>query len=101
MNIKQFLKPDWKKIAILVFLIAASLLYQSGFALGELPATARGFPLSIIIFSPEDSSYAISTVPSGIPLGISYEGLILDLLFWYFISCLIIWSYDKLKRKSS
>ena len=28
-----------------------------------------------------------------------YPNLIVDLIFWYLLSCLIVWIYDKVKKK--
>jgi len=32
--------------------------------------------------------------------GFYLEFLIIDIIFWYLLSCLIIWIYDKRKKKS-
>jgi len=75
--LKQFLKSDWRKIVIFI-------------------------PLSIV-FAWEVGIPLRSTIPVGeisnVPL-LDPINLVINLIFWYLFSCLIIWIYDKLKKKS-
>jgi len=88
MTLKQFLKPDWRKIITFVILFVVSLYYTYYEACPELCYPTRGLPLPI-----QGAGYtkAISN------LLIIF--LMIDLIFWYFISCLIVWIYDKVKKK--
>jgi hypothetical protein len=81
MNIKQFLKPNWKKIVIFVTISIIFSLIDYGIS-GELIIPIIGLPL-----------------PFYINYNITYPFLIIDLIVWYFISCLIVWIYDKVKKK--
>lgn len=88
MNWKEFLKPDRRKIVIFVILsllFSFSFLPFSLFVVGV--STYIGFPLTIYYFS-------IRTGPI-----FSFENLILDIIVWYLLSCLIIWIYDKVKKR--
>jgi hypothetical protein len=81
MNLKKFLKPDWRKIVIFIVLLIVFLPWKSGIIVGELYWRAWGFPWPILAHK------------------LIYQGLTLDLIFWYLISCFIIWICDKLKKK--
>ncbi|OIO45418.1 MAG: hypothetical protein AUJ24_00690 [Parcubacteria group bacterium CG1_02_36_42] len=88
MNLKQFLKPDWRKIAIFIILSILFLSFRHSISFGELIFSVRGLPLPI-----ETSDFSWRY---GHPRLILC--LIIDLLFWYFISCLILYVYNKLKK---
>jgi hypothetical protein len=89
MNIKQFLKPDWRKILITVVIMIV-------FFPGHPPYyKGGGFPLCYLC---SGNCYGGSNIAS---CGITEKpiNLILDIIIWYLISCLIIWIYDKFKKK--
>ena len=96
MNFKQFLKPDWRKIVISVVLfIILSYLINNPFYTED-----KGFPLVFLDFA----VYGPALLPSGTI--VDYRGpvfslmnLIIDLIFWYILSCFIIWIYDKFKKR--
>ena len=96
MNWKEFLKPDWKKIVIFVILfILFSFLMNNPFYIED-----KGFPLVYLDFA----VYGPSLLASGTL--IDYRGpifsimnLVVDFIFWYLLSCLIIWVYNKVKKK--
>jgi len=48
----------------------------------------EGFPVSFIVTSAWTGASSID-----------YLALIIDLIFWYFISDFIFWIYDKVKKK--
>jgi membrane-bound ClpP family serine protease len=66
-SVNSFLKPDWRKIVLVVILYAIAFL----------------FVLSLNVY----------TLPILIARGL------LALLGWYVVSCLIVWAYDKLRKK--
>jgi len=82
MDLKKFLKPDWRKIVIFVILfIIFSFL---------------SLILSMIyICSP---SINIGCPPLGIELGVFILLFIISFFISYLLSCLIIWIYDKVKK---
>lgn len=89
MNLKKFLKPDWRKIVIFLILFMSSsfiIYFDTKFYF-------IGFPLAFYYKHP---SYGRS--PSWIE-GFSLNYLLLDLILWYLLSCLIVWIYDKVKKK--
>ena len=124
MTIKQFLKPDWRKI--LIFVVLVILTYFFGI-IEYYPwemAVAGGVTLKTNIFllpfsfNLKCSRAVIPTPPpwqcsgnvilendwsikpdftfflSNYPLQIS-----INIVYWYFLSCLIVWIYDKVKKK--
>ena len=84
---KNFLKFNWSKIIIFVILLAISLLFNPSVILVELLIFVKGTPLPICI---EDQCLAH-------PLLILF--LIINLIFWYFFSCVIISIWNKFKEK--
>jgi len=97
MNWKEFLKPDWRKIVVFVILFILSSFISAYFntiysAIGFCSSIKAGFPL------------AFNTEISGIECGgdssnFDIFSFILDIIFWYLLSCLIVWIYDKFRKK--
>jgi hypothetical protein len=84
MNWKNFFKPDRRKIKIMVILIIL---------------TGLTFPF-ILYFSPIIFTYIILIV--GLPILIESVipvKVVLLLIYWYFISCIISWVYDRYFKK--
>ena len=97
MNIKQFLKPDRRKIVIFIILFMISTLIRANlFSNYELkhpyPAFAFGIPFV--------SFYIIPIVELTPEIHFNFIGLFENIIFWYFLSCLLVWIYDKFKKKS-
>jgi hypothetical protein len=100
--IKQFLMPNWRKILIAIILMGLSLFFVHSptfpgpdelgrMAIVDFYSIGRGLPLP----------YLIINIGGGMAQGFSifYLGLVIDLIFWYLISCLIIFIYNKLRSK--
>jgi hypothetical protein len=92
MNLKKFLKPDWRKI--LIFLVMVFLTFLTGKVepIYESTKFELGYPTFLIKWThrmPPSTSYEWNFV-----------NLFINAIIWYFLSCLIIWIYDKLKKKS-
>ena len=91
--IKTFLKPDWKKVAFFVGMMIITFIPQYS----EDPIKV-GIPLPYY----EQDLICLFAMP-GEFLECSSKfhplNLILDIIFWYFISCLIVSTYEKVKRK--
>ncbi len=89
MNLKKFLKPDWKKIVIFLLLFffiglnkrSGACLYSEKGALVYCDNMV-GLPLGFNLITDYST-------PIDFPL------LFTDIVFWYLISCLIIWLYSK------
>jgi len=98
MTLKQFLKPDWRKIVIIIFIIISLLIPWVFMRTG--PGTGMDiehftFFLFSWIFLPlfQPCGYISGSICSTIPF------FVIHVIYWYFLSCLIIWIYDKVKKK--
>jgi len=94
MNFKQFLKPDWRKVVIFFvvsFLLTLFLGVKSPVTPLDISITKIGFPALFL------------TIKEGL-LGKTYKwnfvNLIINIAIWYLLSCLIIWIYDKVRKRS-
>ena len=90
MNWKEFLKPDWKKIVGVVILSALiPIPVSSCFCAGWDCICVIGQSLiNILITSPHQLLY-----------GYYFPFIIILILFYYLLSCLIVWIYDKVRKK--
>lgn len=89
MNWKEFLKPDLRKIVVFIILfISSSFIYFN------TDFYFLGFPMSFYVRTP---CFGL-TCPGWI-WGFSLQYLLVDLVIWYLVSCLIVWIYDKVKKK--
>jgi hypothetical protein len=89
MNWKEFLKPDKRKI-VLTFIVM--IIFFPGY-----PPYYKGggFPFNYLS---SGSCYAGSNIVS-CAIKQAPMNLILDIIIWYIVSYLIIWIYDKRKKK--
>jgi hypothetical protein len=102
MNWKEFLKPDWEKIVITVIITAAWILFLR-FIISNTVVLCEMCPDTC----PEGNYVNYLIVPKLCPCCVSlsevYENylwnLIIPFIFSYFISCLIIWIYNRMKKK--
>jgi hypothetical protein len=90
----QLLIPDLKKIVLTVILMGLSLLYlfNPQYVIGS-SFTGRGFPVPFYRIS------SCSDFGGCLGSGVLYDYLVIDIIFWYLLSCLIVWIYDKVKKK--
>jgi len=95
MNLKQFLKTGWRKIVIFIILLIIFLPFRYVVSPFPLIWAGRGLPLPIYI----DILVGEGMIWTPINQPLLGVFLIIDLIFWYFISCLIIWIFDKIKKK--
>jgi len=93
MNIKQFI--DWRKILIFAILILATSAIRNLFIDGADIGANYGFPFNFYGYG--GGPPLIQGQP--IPYYFSYVALILDIVVWYFFSFLVVFAYDKLRRK--
>jgi hypothetical protein len=95
MGWKQFLKPDWRKIVLMLLFFLLGLLnvrsYTSG-SCGVLQVITvweeRGLPFTFQVTKLHCSPIIFILIPA-----------FLDLIFWYLISCLIVWVHDRYRKK--
>ena len=96
MNIKQFLKPDWRKVVVFILLFIISTLARANL----FPNRKLEPPFPPFVFGmPFVSFYVYPVVELGSITKYNFIGLIGNVIFWYFLSCFLFWFYDKLKKK--
>ncbi len=96
MKLKEFLKPTiWKVIIFIILLILTSVFNYATYC-PECTRAAYGFPLALYEL-PGCKPVSAEGCPG---YRVIYSALIVDLIFWYLVSCLIVWFYDKRKKKS-
>lgn len=89
-SIKQFLKPEWRKILIFFFILYPIFLITGILSLDAfIECTEEGFKLH-----PEKCG----RIPAILPIGLK-GAVFLSLIFSYIFSCLLISTWDKIKRK--
>jgi len=94
MNFKQFLKPDWRKVVIFFvvsFLLTFFLGVESPVTPLDISITKIGFPVLLL---------TIKETLLGKTYKWNFVNLIINIVVWYLLSCLIIWVYDKIKKRS-
>jgi len=105
MRVKQFLKPDWKKIsAFVIFLILYLIGVFYVFVFMEYvpkPSWLLVFDVFMMILALPMYIFQILFPVMEFEIGIliiivAYSLLI---IYWYLLSCLIVWIYDKVKKK--
>jgi hypothetical protein len=100
--IKEFLKPEWRKMVLtIIFLLFA--IFGSPFIPLSVELPGRSVPVfAIILLWP---SFIFTCIPTkggvicrlyGIEI---YIGYFITILYLYFLSCLIVWIYNKVKKK--
>lgn len=95
--IKEFLKPSKLKVFIFALLFVGTLLLSIIIFNTE---SRIGFPLPIINIQNALTSFKFLEISyGGSSSGYNYVNIVLDLIVWYLVSCLIIFAYNKVKRK--
>jgi len=106
MNWKEFLKPDWKKIVLTIiigFITFLIFITSGSFYSPSPPPTIMDVVLLILAYPP---LILFSIIPEGvsIPLfilnNILWISFIIELPYWYLISCFIVWFYNEKKKVS-
>ena len=91
-SVKQFLKLDWRKILITLVLLGLTCFYKVHCP-GMLICESYGFPVSYLRMSSGDLVYSPK-------YSILWLGLVVDLIFWYFVSSAVIYTFTRLKHRS-
>jgi len=99
-NFYYWVKPDWRKIVIFVVLFSiAYCLLSQGLESETMP------PVIYLIFPFFIFTYIVGFVGRTFNLKFSNPfiiigcGIVFTLFCWYLLSCLIIWIFDKIKKK--
>ncbi|OGI12698.1 hypothetical protein A3K64_03950 [Candidatus Micrarchaeota archaeon RBG_16_36_9] len=95
MTVKQFLKPDWRKIVLFVILSSIfSYLYLYCVMTVCEPSIIFLFFITSLLYD-----YLIMPVFLYFwQIGL-FIIIFITLFYWYFLSCLIVWIYNKVKKK--
>jgi len=102
MNIKQFLKPNRKKVVIFIIILILLIIFRGFFnSLFDIPILKYLIraPFLLLTFP----FYFIGYSSPGQPSFLAISGLIIGivgLIFWWIITCLLFHFYDKLKKRS-
>jgi len=106
MNWKEFLKPDWRRVLVfilyppLLFLLQGliiSFTYSKIEQLNFATLIAKIIGVPIINF---ETLLSFSTIQQyQLNLIFSSMFFILDQVYRYFFACLIIWVYNKIKKR--
>ncbi len=101
-SIKQFLKPDRRKVILIIvfFFLATGIsgVYNKEVDNNSLYGPLGFFIMNSVIFKEYGFPLKWLKVGAGEKIT-SYSSLAVDLIFWYLISCLLIFIYDKIKAK--
>jgi len=108
-KLKEFLKPDWRKIVIFVVLIILTFgskiisdAYPELCVLYEVGGIVCDVLFLPVVFVDNNVHYLISGGLSEVLEFLSswkYIRLIVGGVWLYLLSCLIFWIYDKVKKK--
>jgi hypothetical protein len=93
MNIKQFI--DWRKILIFVILILVTSAIRNLFIVGADIGANYGFPFNFYGYGGGPPLSPGQAVPSYF----DYGALVGNIIVWYIVSFLIVFVYDKVRRK--
>ena len=98
-NWKEFIKPDWKKILLLIIILLPTLLITYNeldcMTMGGGCTYSEGFP-----FAYHSISYCAALPNPPSPRENSnIFAIVLDIIFWYLITCLLFYVYSKIKSK--
>jgi hypothetical protein len=105
MNIRKFLKPDWRKIVVTLIFLILHFLFSSfseySFCASNFAGFTCGyFALLGILSLPIDFLIWFTMDWWAGYWGYYYPiFLILTVFYYYLLSCLIVWIYDKVKKK--
>ncbi len=102
-SLKQFLKPDWRKIVFIAifFFLATSL---SGEFNKKVDNSFLSGPLGFMInnkglYKEWGFPFKWLKIGGGEKITSYKLSLAADLIFWYLISCFFVFAYDKFKNK--
>jgi len=90
MNLKQFLKPDFRKIVIFIIFVILSVIIPFRYILGPWVDTGPIFNYESIVCGEEPFSCSPQ---------IFLPYMIFNLAFFYLLSCFIVWIYDKFRKR--
>jgi len=94
--IKEFLRPEWKKIVVFLPILLLNLFSGiKSYSFYSATETIYGDPLPFL-------TIYIERLPPTTVVNWNFRNLSIHIIVWislYLFSCLIIWIYDKVKKK--
>ena len=104
MTLKQFLKPDWRKIVVFLilffgftsFLNYASDLYYDIYVSPYVGVALYNY---VPLLGYPSFYFERCHFESGCVYQFDFLNLLLNITLWYLLSCLIVWIYDKYFKK--
>ncbi|MCX6821528.1 MAG: hypothetical protein NTW30_01990 [Candidatus Aenigmarchaeota archaeon] len=93
MIIKEILKPDWKKLILCILLPSIPSFIASFINAIQIAFIFRPFYMTVLF------STGILNLRTFVDYMLAGVATILDLIYIYLLSCLIVWVYDKVKKK--
>ncbi len=94
-KLKEFLRPDWKKVLITVLILGITLLYKYEPPVSDAYIVDHGLPLGFVEGFQGAKTGQVDTLHySVLPIQ-----LVLDIIAWYLISCLILSFVNKKGEK--
>jgi len=98
-TIKEFLKPDWRKALVFFIILIVPIPYHPYCPSAPYHEGIPTYPCKYIDWI---STIHIIIHTSGVnihPTPINFTILIIELVLVYFLSCLIIFTYDKFRGR--
>jgi len=96
MSWKEFLKLDWRKVLIFVIISMLSILLIEP-QRGCCSCCPKWATICIAMCCP---CYNFIVWPYfGVKGTMDIFGIFVSVVYWYLISCLIVWVYDKVKKR--
>ena len=99
MKIKEFLKPDWKKILITLVIVLLSFFYAYKPLTVDAYEEYHGLPIFYWKYFKGSGPIMTGMNPPEAVTEFLYVNLFIDMVFWYLISCILIQIYKMVKKK--
>lgn len=100
MGWKEFIKPNWRKILLLIIILLPALLISYNesdcMMMGGGCTHSEGFPFA---YHSIHEPAAFPDNPPSPTESSNYFAIVLDIIFWYLIACLLFYIYSKIKGK--
>ena len=85
------MKPDWRKIVVFVILVILSCMVPNHFIILPIYCEGRSFGIPLSFYCSIEGPFNFNIFVG--------RNLFADIIFWYLFSCLIVWVYDKVKKR--
>jgi len=118
MTLKQFLKPDWRKIILTLIIFLIVLYFITSPLMGKPPcmipkcsgtnidrSELPQYVCGICDVNVKQSDHLIGIIiylisPSLLTYNLgNFDFFIIELIYYYLLSCFMVWLYDKFRKK--